>query len=161
MLATIVALVLVDHVGRKPLLYAGVGGMTVSLFVLSWAFHHQASLGSSLGPIATICLVAYIACFAFSMGPIAWILVAEVFPLQVRVRGVAAATIGSGASNFIVSLTFLSIIQTAGNAATFAIYGFFCILTLFFIRFVVPETKGRELESISARPSAEAAGQSH
>jgi MFS family permease len=105
-------LVLVDHVGRKPLLYAGVGGMTVSLFVLSWAFHHQASLGSSLGPIATICLVAYIACFAFSMGPIAWILVAEVFPLQVRVRGVAAATIGSGASNFIVSLTFLSIIQT-------------------------------------------------
>lgn len=161
MMATIVALALVDRIGRKPLLYVGVGGMTVSLFVLSWAFHHQASLGSSLGLIATICLVAYIACFAFSMGPIAWILVAEVFPLQVRVRGVAAATIGSGASNFIVSLTFLSIIQTAGNATTFAIYGFFCILTLLFVRFVVPETKGRELESISARPSAEAAGQSH
>jgi MFS transporter, sugar porter (SP) family len=161
MLATLVALALVDRIGRKPLLYVGVGGMTVSLFVLSWAFHSQTSLGSSLGLIATICLVAYIACFAFSMGPIAWILVAEVFPLQVRVRGVAAATLGSGASNFVVSLTFLSIIQTAGNATTFAIYGFFCILTLLFVRFVVPETKGRELESISARPSPTAGGNSY
>jgi MFS family permease len=161
MLATIVALVLVDRVGRKPLLYVDVGGMTASLFLLSWAFHHQASLGSSLGLIATICLVAYIACFAFSMGPIAWILVAEVFPLQVRVRGVAAATIGSGASNFLVSLTFLSIIQIAGNAATFAIYGSFCVLTFHFVRCVVPETKGRELESISARPSVDTGGQSY
>lgn len=158
MLATLVALALVDRIGRKPLLYVGVGGMTVSLVVLSLAFHNQASLGSSLGLIATICLVAYIACFAFSMGPIAWILVAEVFPLQVRVRGVAAATLGSGASNFIVSLTFLSIIQTAGNAITFAIYGLFCVITLFFVRFVVPETKGCELESISARPSPTAEG---
>jgi MFS transporter, SP family, galactose:H+ symporter len=89
------------------------------------------------------------------MGPIAWILVAEVFPLQVRVRGVAAATIGSGASNFLVSLTFLSIIEAAGKAVTFAVYGFFCILTLLFVRIVVPETKGRELESISAQPAAE------
>lgn len=161
MLATLVALALVDRIGRKPLLYVGVSGMTLSLFVLAWAFHNQTSLGSSLGLLATICLVAYIACFAFSMGPIAWILVAEVFPLQVRVRGVAAATLGSGASNFVVSLTFLSIIQTAGNATTFAIYGLFCILTLLFVRFVVPETKGRELESISARPSPAAGGSSY
>jgi sugar porter (SP) family MFS transporter len=154
MLATIIALVFVDRIGRKPLLYSGVGGMTGALCVLSLAFHHQVSFGSSLGMIATVCLIAYIACFAFSMGPIAWILVAEVFPLQVRVRGAAAATIGSGASNFLVSLTFLSIIQAAGNAATFAIYAFFCVLTLLFVRFFVPETKGRELESISAKRTA-------
>jgi sugar porter (SP) family MFS transporter len=152
MLATIIALLFVDRIGRKPLLYVGVGGMTTALFVLSWAFYHQSSLGSALGLVATICLVAYIACFAFSMGPIAWILVAEVFPLQVRVRGVAAATIGSGASNFLVSLTFLSIIAAVGNAVTFAIYGVFCVLTLLFVRFVVPETKGRDLESISVKP---------
>jgi sugar porter (SP) family MFS transporter len=154
--ATVIALLLVDRLGRKPLLYAGVGGMTVSLFVLSLCFHDQAALGSSLGVIATACLMVYITCFAFSMGPIAWILVSEVFPLRVRGRGVAAATLGSGTSNFLVSLTFLSLIKVAGNALTFAIYGVFCILTLFFVRFVIPETKGRELESISARQTAAA-----
>ncbi|RZU41910.1 sugar porter family MFS transporter [Edaphobacter modestus] len=151
MVFTVVAMVLVDRLGRKPLLYAGVGGMTVSLFVLAYAFHHQELFRASLGAVATACLVFYIACFAFSMGPIAWILVSEVFPLQVRARGVAAATIGSGASNFVVSATFLSLIKSAGNAATFATYGFFCIVTLFFVRFIVPETKGRELESISTK----------
>jgi sugar porter (SP) family MFS transporter len=151
-LATIIALVLVDRVGRKPLLYWGVGGMTLSLFLLAYAFHNQALLGSSLGVIATACLMVYITCFAFSMGPIAWIIVAEVFPLRLRGRGVAAATLGSGSSNFIVSLTFLSLIKAAGNSATFCIYGAFCILTLFFVRFVMPETKGCELESISAEP---------
>jgi sugar porter (SP) family MFS transporter len=151
-LATVIALALVDRIGRKPLLYMGVGGMTVSLFLLSFAFHNQATFGASLGMVTTLCLVAYITCFAFSMGPIAWILVSEVFPLQIRARGVAAATIGSGASNFLVSLTFLSLIKAAGNALTFAIYGIFCIVTLLFVRFIVPETKGRELESISAKP---------
>jgi sugar porter (SP) family MFS transporter len=152
MLATIIALVLVDRVGRKPLLYSGVGGMTVSLFLLSYAFHDPARFGSSLGTVATVCLVVYIAFFAFSLGPIAWVLVSEVFPLRVRARGVAAATLGSCASNFLVSLTFLSLIKAAGNALTFAIYGVFCVITLLFVRFVVPETKGRELESISAKP---------
>jgi hypothetical protein len=78
--------------------------------------------------------------------------VAEVFPQRLRGLGVAAATLGSGTSNFIVSLTFLSLIKAAGNTATFCIYGGFCILTLFFVRFVMPETKGCELESISAEP---------
>jgi len=149
-LATIIALVLVDRVGRKPLLYWGVSGMTIALLVLAFAFHNQNFLGSSLGVIATVCLMVYITCFAFSMGPIAWIIVAEVFPLRLRGRGVAAATLGSGASNTLVSLTFLSLIKAAGGTATFCIYGVFCILTLFFVRFVMPETKGRELESISA-----------
>jgi MFS family permease len=94
--------------------------------------------------------MVYITCFAFSMGPIAWILVSEVFPLQLRGRGVAAASLGSGASNFVVSLTFLSLIQAVGNTLTFIIYGVFCIVTLLFVRFIVPETKGRELESISS-----------
>ncbi len=150
-LATVVALVLVDRAGRKPLLYAGVSGMTLSLFMLSYSFHNQKALHMAPGTLATICLMVYIICFAFSMGPIAWILVSEVFPLRVRGRGVAAATLGSGTANFIVSLTFLSLIQLAGNSWTFSIYGIFCIATLFFVAFVVPETKGRNLESISRR----------
>jgi MFS family permease len=87
------------------------------------------------------------------MGPIAWILVSEVFPLRLRSRGAAAATLGSGLSNFLVSLTFLSLIEHAGNSVTFAVYGGFCVITLFFVYYIVPETKGRELESISASPA--------
>lgn len=150
MLATIIALVLVDRAGRKPLLYAGISGMTASLFLLAYSFHNPAAFGAGPGVIATICLMVYITCFAFSMGPVAWILVSEVFPLQLRGRGVAAASIGSGASNFVVSLTFLSLIKAAGNTFTFIIYGAFCIITLLFVYFIVPETKGRELESISS-----------
>jgi sugar porter (SP) family MFS transporter len=152
-LATVIALVLVDRVGRKPLLYWGVGGMTASLFALSLAFHAKDALGASLGLVAVGCLSVYIGCFACSMGPIAWILVAEVFPLRLRSRGAAAATLGSGLSNFLVSLTFLSLIEAAGNSLTFALYGAFCVLTLVFVRYVVPETKGRELESISSSPT--------
>ena len=148
-IGTVVGISLVDRVGRKPLLYVGVTGMTVALFSLSYAFSHNATLGPSLGPIAIACLTAYIAFFAFSLGAIAWILVAEVFPLRVRGRGVAAGTLGSGISNFIVSITFLSLIEAIGSARTFAIYGTMCIVTLLFVRFIVPETCGRELESIS------------
>src|SRR5260370_5022520 len=115
-------LVMVDRVGRKPLLYCGVGGMTASLLLLAYSFHARAAFGAPPGIVATVCLMIYITCFAFSMGPIAWILVAEVFPLPVRARGVAAATLGSGASNFLVSLTFLSLIKAIGNALTFIIY---------------------------------------
>jgi sugar porter (SP) family MFS transporter len=153
-LATVIALVLVDRVGRKPLLYVGIGGMTAALLVLSFCFHQHAELGPSLGKIATACLMFFITCYAFSIGPIAWILVSEVFPLRVRGRGVAAATLSFGTSNFLVSLTFLSLIKAAGTSLTLIIYGAFCILTLFFVAFVIPETKGRELESISARQTA-------
>lgn len=153
-LATVIALVLVDRVGRKPLLYAGLGGMTVALLTLAVSFHKQAALGHSMGAIATACLMFFITCYAFSIGPIAWILVSEVFPLRVRGRGVAAATLGFGTSNFLVSLTFLSLIKAAGTSLTFAIGAVFCILTLIFVRYVIPETKGRELESISAREPA-------
>lgn len=149
--ATVVGILLVDRVGRKPLLYVGVTGMTIALFALSFAFGYGTTLGPSLGIVAIACLIGYIACFAFSLGAIAWILVSEVFPLRVRGRGVAVATLASGTANFIISLTFLSLINAAGNASTFAIYGVLCVVTLVFVRFAVPETCGRDLESISVR----------
>jgi sugar porter (SP) family MFS transporter len=150
MLATVIALFLVDRIGRKPLLYAGVGGMLVSLLALAITFGHQATATYATGVTAVVCLVVYIACCAASMGPIAWILVGEVFPLQLRSRGAAAATLGYGISNTLVSLSFLSVIHRIGNARTFGILAFFCVVTLLFTRFIVPETKALELESISA-----------
>jgi sugar porter (SP) family MFS transporter len=149
MLATVIALFLVDRIGRKPLLYWGIGGMLGSLLLLAFTFGRHSSVTRTTGVTAVICLVAYIACFAASMGPIAWILVGEVFPLRLRSRGAAAATIGYGISNTLVSLSFLTVIHRLGNALTFGVLGFFCVATLLFTFFIIPETKGRELESIS------------
>jgi sugar porter (SP) family MFS transporter len=154
--ATVIGLALVDRAGRKPLLYAGIGGMTAALFALALCFSRATTMGYSLGIIATVCLMFFITCYAFSIGPIAWILVSEVFPLRVRGRGVAAATLAFSVSNSLVSLTFLSLLKAAGTSLTFSVYGSFCILTLLFVRYVIPETKGRELESISARPTVTA-----
>jgi sugar porter (SP) family MFS transporter len=149
MLATVIALFLVDRIGRKPLLYAGVGGMLASLLVLAFTFGHQARATQATGITAVACLMVYITCCAASTGPIAWILVGEVFPLQLRSRGAAAATLGYGISNTLVSLSFLSVIHRIGNAWTFGIFALCCVITLLFTRFVIPETKGLELESIS------------
>jgi sugar porter (SP) family MFS transporter len=153
-LFTLVGIALVDRVGRKPLLYVGVSGMTIALFTLSLTFSRTAQVGSRMGVIAIACLMLYIACFAFSLGAIAWILVAEVFPLRVRGRGMAAGTLFSGIANFAVSLTFLSMINTIGSACTFAVYGTLSIVTLLFVRFVVPETCRQDLESISLASEA-------
>ena len=140
---TVIALLLVDRLGRKPLLYTGLCGMTTALLVLSLCFHNQAALGASMGIIATACLIFYITCYAFSIGPIAWILVSEVFPLRLRGRGVAAATLSFGTSNFLVSLVFLSVIKAVGTFRYLCNrWNSFCVLTLVFVRFVIPETKG-------------------
>jgi sugar porter (SP) family MFS transporter len=153
MIATLLAVFLVDRLGRKPLLYFGVGGMTASLLFLSYTFAHQGAVTHSTGVTAVVCLAFYIACSAASMGAIAWILVSEVFPLRLRSSGAAAGTVCYGLSNFLVSWAFPSVIDRAGNAATFGIFAGFCVVTLFFARFIIPETAGRELESISAQTS--------
>jgi sugar porter (SP) family MFS transporter len=152
--ATVISLTLVDRLGRKPLLYGGVTGMMLSLAVLAWCFHNSSAASPALALAATICLLAYVVCFAFSMGPIGWILVTEVFPLRLRARGVAAATLGSGASNSVVAYSFLPLLGIAGNSGTFAIYAAFCVVTLLFTYFLIPETSGRELESISTESIA-------
>lgn len=149
--ATIFSLTLVDRLGRKPLLYSGVTGMMLSLAILAWCFHSQSAANPALAIAATICLLVYVICFAFSMGPIGWILVTELFPLRLRARGAAAATLGSGASNALVAYTFLPLLSIAGNTGTFSIYAAFCIVTLVFTYFLIPETTGRELESISTK----------
>jgi len=150
-LATIVGLLFVDRIGRKPLLYLGLAGMFVSLVLLAAAFYNKAVFGSALGVIAISCLTLYIACFGFSLGVIGWILAAELFPLPVRGRGIAAASLAYAVANLVVSVTFLSLVSSVGAPGTFAIYAFFCIVSLIFVLLFVPETKGVELESISHR----------
>src|SRR5215469_10097841 len=146
-LMTIVAMWLIDRVGRRPLLLTGIAGMTVSLGVLGFVFRtHEPSAG--LGWLAMIILMAYVASFAISLGPIFWLLIAEIYPLKIRgiAEGTAAGT--NWAANLVVSVTFLSLVQALGPGWTFWLYGMFAIASFGFAYVLVPETKGRTLEEI-------------
>src|SRR6266436_6241442 len=146
---TVVAMFLVDRAGRRPLLLAGITGMIVTLGVLGLSFRISNPSGQ-LAWIAVICLMGYVASFAISLGPIFWLLIAEIYPL--RIRGLAegtAATFNWG-SNFIVSLTFLTLVEKLGASSTFLLYALASVASWLFAYYLVPETKGRTLEQIEA-----------
>src|SRR5579883_1084385 len=144
---TLVAIFFVDRVGRKPLLYAGLGGMFVALEALAFAFAHP-RLSGSLGSIALSSMMLYVGCYAFSLGPIVWILISEIFPLRVRGLGMSLATLANWVGNFLVSQFFLTMVNGLGRPLTFSIYGALCIVTVLFVRSNVPETKRELLERI-------------
>ena len=161
--ATFIAIRFVDRVGRKPLLFVGITGMVVALAGLSVLFATTTrGDGFSLHDALTIgALWVYVTFFAFSLGPIVWIMISEVFPQNVRGPGNGIATMAGWAGNLLVSLTFLSLIDELGESGTFALYAVVGLASLVFIRLRVPETKGRTLEEIQAvitrqRPAGEA-----
>ncbi len=144
---TVVAMWLLDRVGRRPLLLVGIAGMIVSLAVLGAAFYAPGN-GGSLAHVAVVTLMAYVAFFAISLGPIFWLLIAEIYPLQIR--GLAEGT-AAGANwifNLLVSMTFLSLVQAMGPSWTFWLYGLLAVGAFVFSFYLVPETKGRTLEEI-------------
>jgi len=151
-LATFIAVWLIDRAGRKPLLYAGLAGMLISLTAIGGVF----ALGYSGGGLGTgratvIAVWFYIACFAFSLGPVPWIIMTEIFPLNVRGRAVSIATMSSWGSNLIVSFSFLPLFEAAGAAFTYWLYALVSLLGLVFVWRLVPETKGMSLEEIEER----------
>src|ERR1700676_5360235 len=151
-LMTIVAMWLIDRVGRRPLLLVGIAGMVVTLGLLGFAF--QMSTGGALAWLAVVTLMVYVASFAISLGPIFWLIIAEIYPL--RVRGIAEGTAAgvNWASNFVVSFTFLTLIEVLGPSMTFWVYALLAVASWLFAYYLVPETKGRTLEEIehSFRP---------
>src|SRR5437868_8786949 len=144
---TLVSMRLIDRAGRRPLLLWGIAGMAVCLGVLGLAFRmsHQ---GPALAWIAVITLMAYVASFAISLGPIFWLLISEIYPLRIRglAEGAAAAT--NWSANLLVSITFLSLVQMLGPSPTFWLYGTLAIAGWLFSFYLVPETKGKTLEEI-------------
>ena len=144
---TIVAMFLVDRAGRRPLLLVGIAGMIITLGALGLSFRYPSG---QLAWIAVICLMGYVASFAISLGPIFWLLIAEIYPL--RIRGVAEGTAATfnWASNLIVSLTFLTLVEKLGASSTFFLYGLASVASWLFAYYFVPETKGRTLEQIEA-----------
>jgi MFS transporter, SP family, galactose:H+ symporter len=150
-LATFIAIWLVDRAGRKPLLIAGVLGMVTTLGVLGLAFRDDAGRAAgNLGVITAVCLAAYIVFFAFSLGPIVWLMISEIYPLRNRAQAVAVSTASNWGANFLVSLTFPILTNRLGSSPTFFIYAALGVVTLLFVIARVPETKGRTLEEISA-----------
>jgi sugar porter (SP) family MFS transporter len=141
---TIVAMWFIDRMGRRPLLLIGTAGMIISLGVLAAMFAaHQ-----GMAWLAVLCLMAYVASFAISLGPIFWLLISEIYPLNVRGLAEGAAAGANWAANLLVSLTFLTFLNALGPSKTFSLYSVLAIASFVFSYYLVPETRGRTLEDI-------------
>lgn len=147
-LMTVVAIYFTDRIGRKPLLYFGLTGIMLSLFALAGSFAFADILSDSAKWISVTCLVTYIICFAMSLGPVAFIIVSEVFPLSVRGFSMSICVLSNFAFNFFVVASFPVLLNRIGGAYTFSIFGLISIMCIFFVYFFVPETKGISLEQI-------------
>lgn len=146
-LSTILSLFLVDRLGRRPLLLSGVFGMIVTLAAMGIIF----LIGPQhAGWFVLICLLVYILSFAIGMGPVFWLMSAEMFPNRLRGSGASIAAISNWGANLLVSITFLTLIGVAGKPLTFWIYAFLAVLAFLFCWWLVPETKGKTLERIEA-----------
>lgn len=144
---TVVAVWLIDRVGRRPLLLVSIVGMTLSLLSLGLAFRAP-SMSGAAGWFAAISLGVYIASFAVGLGPVFWLLISEIYPLNIRGLGMGVATVVNWVTNLVVALTFLTLIDRLGKPGTFWLYAAVSILALIFTAMFVPETKGRSLEEI-------------
>lgn len=143
LLFTIVAIAVVDKLGRKPLLAIASAGMGLSLFVLGWAFVHQQFEGS----LVLICVLAYVASFAVAMGPVVWVVISEIFPTKIRGRAMSVATVCLWVSCYLVSQFFPYMLE-AMKGKVFWVYSGICAVSLVFVLAFVPETKGKSLEQI-------------
>ncbi len=153
--ATLIAIAFIDRVGRRLLLLAGLIGMGVSLAAVGIAFRYIAPEGAagSSGPttagiVTVVALVVFITSFAFSLGPVTWTVINEVFPARVRGRGVALATAVNWGSAYLVSQFFLSLVDAIGSSLTFFLFAFFCAAGWIWVYRIVPETKLQSLEEI-------------
>jgi SP family galactose:H+ symporter-like MFS transporter len=154
-LLTIVAVRLLDRVGRRPLLLYGLVGMVVSLAILGFAFIFP-SLSHALAWIAVICVMLYVATFAIGLGPVFWLMISEIYPLKIRGRAMATATVANWGSNLLVALTFLTLLRSLGRPWTFWLYALVGIIAWIFVYRRVPETKGKTLEQIESQGRVDA-----
>lgn len=140
---TLVALCIMDRVGRRKLLTGSAAVMLVALLLLAFAFHRT----HPWFPVVVASTMLYVAAFATGLGPAAWVYIAEIFPTNIRGRAMSVATSVLWASCILVSNSFLTLVKALGPAATFGIFAAICgVAVAFFSR--LPETRGRSLEEI-------------
>lgn len=146
---TIVAIKTVDKFGRKPLLLVGSVLMALFMVVLSVCFYTH-----TLGIVALVCVLGFVASFAFSWGPVTWVMLSEMFPNQVRSKIMSIAVAVQWITNYMVSFTFPLfdkseyLVETFNHAFSFALFGLMAILSFLFVYRLVPETKGKSLEEM-------------
>ena len=147
---TIIALCLVDKVGRRKLLLVGLALMTFSLCLVGTSFY-LGTITSSTKILALVSLSIFVAAYALSIGCLFWLIIAEVYPLQIRGLAMSVATTANWTANMIVSLTFLSLMQYLTPAVTFFMFAGASILSFIFCYRWVPETKGISLKQIEKK----------
>ena len=148
-IVTAIAVSIMDKIDRKKMLIGGGVGMGVSLFIMSIAMKFS---GDSFAA-AIICVIAltiYIAFFSATWGPVMWVMIGEVFPLNIRGLGNSFSSVINWASNMLVSLTFPTLLNFFGTGSLFIGYGILCFLAIWFVHSMVFETRNRSLEEIEA-----------
>jgi SP family arabinose:H+ symporter-like MFS transporter len=141
---TFVAIFTVDKWGRRPLLFVGIGGAVFALLVIGILF----AAGITTGPWILIFILLFIACFAFSFGPVCWVVIGEIFPNAIRGKAMALATLSLWIANFLVGQLTPLMLQDLGSSVTFWLFAICCSPALWITWKLIPETKGRSLESI-------------
>jgi len=146
---TVVAILLIDRVGRRRLLLVGTSGMAVALTVVAVVFALSGSdLGSTASLIAVVALAVYTGSFAVGLGPVFWLLISEIYPVKIRGLSMSVAAIANWAANFVVAISFLTLLNTISSAGTFFLFAVLtCIAVGYFWR-RVPETRGLTLVQI-------------
>ena len=147
-LSCFLSVVLLDRVGRRKLYMIGISGMIPSLFMMGLCFYFSEALGASLPVFAVLSIVCYIIFIAISLAPLGWLLISEVFPLNVRGIGMSIGSLSHWGFNAIIAFTFLKLVNGIGISATFWFYTGICILGLIWGWYYIPETKGRSLADI-------------
>jgi SP family sugar:H+ symporter-like MFS transporter len=154
-LVTLVAIALVDKVGRKPLLVVGSAGMAITLGAMAWCFSQATGSGAELslpgatGMIALVAANAYVVFFGVSWGPVVWVLLGEMFPNRIRAIALAVAASAQWLANFAISYSFPSLAEI-GLTFAYGLYAGFALLSLIFVLYAVRETRGVELEDMHA-----------
>ncbi|WP_213806769.1 sugar porter family MFS transporter [Granulicella sp. dw_53] len=143
---TVLAMLIVDRVGRRPMMLFGCIGIGLSHLFSSLAYR-QGWHGSAV----LILTLSAIACYALTLAPITWVLISEIFPNKVRSQAVSVAVSALWISSFALTYTFPLINRALGSSGTFLGYGIVCIVGALFVFFYVPETKGKTLEQIEAK----------
>jgi sugar porter (SP) family MFS transporter len=142
---TLLAMLLVDRIGRRPLMLFGCIGIGVSHLLCAWAYHAHWR-----GAAVLLLTLSAIACYALTLAPVVWVLIAEIFPNQIRSQGVSAAVSALWIASFALTYSFPLLNARLGTGGTFTGYGIICLLGFVFVLFGVSETKGRSLEQIGA-----------
>ena len=146
LLFTLVAMAVVDRLGRRPLMLIGCLGVGFSHLLAGFAY--QVGQHGAAVLVLTLCAIA---CYAMTLAPLTWVLIAEIFPNRLRSLGVSAAVSALWISSFALTYSFPFINRALGSAGSFFIYGAICLAGAVFVFFFVPETKGRTLEEIEAQ----------